>query len=272
MNDRIARKPSEFSHGLVNQFVVGFGKRGGSPALMQWLVEHPAAFGRLVRFSEGGCPKLNPNGTLAPTLPEGPDLARLILRDDLISPQEMAKEYGWTYNAEQLAQLEESFPSQEAIVQASRDYSFIVPGPPQNTNLLGVRDLDPELFRAKSAGWYAEEGQKFSREDIVEFAKWLIIRKGDVPNSRNKTPSEQDQMVTAPAYIPNAAQAAYAFTAYKKVRGINLLPNFYVRTSSKTAGGSHVCVGGQSGGGLLVYDWHDYRSGDVGVASARKAP
>jgi hypothetical protein len=71
--------------------------------------------------------------------------------------------------------------------------------------------------------------------------------------------------------VPNVAEAGWCRTTYKAVRGVYLLPNLYVRTSSVGSDGHRVYVGDFDAGGLGVsFYWGDYRNFYVGVSASRK--
>lgn len=226
----------------------------------------------LADFLAKGCPKITDNGEIVtPTLPDGEDLCRLILGDDYLSPEDVAKAYGWSYSDDQLANFAETLPDMETVLWLRSNGYMLVATPPTDTNLLQVRDLDNQLFYSKSKGWYAESQHTFSREDVVKAGEWLMVRKEPYPNSRSKNWDEQKNLITEVEHVPNASEVAYAVTAYYKVRGVYLLKGIYVRTSSVDADGDRVIVGSFGGVGLHVhYYWDADRSDDLGVSSSRK--
>ncbi|OGZ61594.1 MAG: hypothetical protein A3H51_02045 [Candidatus Spechtbacteria bacterium RIFCSPLOWO2_02_FULL_38_8] len=195
--------------------------------------------------------------------------ARDILGDDFISPQEVAEARGVSYTEVQLSQLASTLPSKE-VLQWARDNGFaVVAGPPSEMNILGIRDLNPQLFWSKQSGWYAESSEKFARKDTTG-TTWLVLRKDPVTNSTRKTWSEQQELLTDVERVPNAAEAAWFFTTYAAVRGTRLVPNGYVRTSSVDSDGDHVHVGFDDGGLGVSSSWYGYCGDGIGVASARK--
>jgi len=227
----------------------------------------------LADYLKMGCPKVNDNGEVVTNqLPEGHELAHLILGDDYITPEEVATAYGVSYSDEQLEHFADTLPDTQTILWLrTNGYMLIAGPPPTELNLLQVRELENKLFYSKTEGWYAEEDQKFAQDDKVKAGEWLVIRKEAVPNSFSKTWNEQRGLITEVEHVPNAPEVSYAVTAYFKVRGIYLLRGKYVRTSSVSAGGGRVSVGHFDEGGLVVYGYYDdNRDGDVGVASARK--
>lgn len=226
----------------------------------------------LAEYLQMGCPKVNDNGEVVTNqLPEGHELARLILGDDYITPEEVATAYGFSYSDEQLEHFADTLPDTQTILWLRANGYMLIAGPPTEMNLREVRELENKLFYSKTEGWYAENGQTFSREDKVVAGEWLAIRKEAVPNSFSKTWNEQQDLITEDEHVPNAPTVSYAVTAYYKVRGIYLLRGKYVRTSSVSADGVHIIVGCFDEDGLGVFNyWDDLRHGSLGVSSARK--
>jgi hypothetical protein len=242
--------------------------------LVDWQkpIDNTTARRNLAAYLKMGCPKVNENGEIInPTLPNGEDLARLILGDDYLSPEDVAKAYGWSYQSEQLANFTNMLPDFEELMWLRSNGYMLTATPPTDTNLLQVRDLDNQLFYSKSEGWYAESKHTFSREDVVKAGQWLAIRKEPYPDSRNKTWADQEALLAKNERVPNAPEVSYAVTAYYKVRGVYLLSGVYVRTSSVDAGGHRVSVGYFDSAGLSVDRcWDDLRDFDLGLSSARE--
>lgn len=199
------------------------------------------------------------------------DDARSILGNDFISPEEMSAAYDIIYTEDQLKNFGDTLPDKKTLRWYLAHNYMLVAGPPMELNLLQVRKLDNNLFDLKTKGWYAESDQKFAQNNKVTAGEWLAIRKGAAPNSFSKTWSRQQHLITEDEYVPNIPTVSYAVTAYFKVRGIYLLCDKYVRTSSISADFNPVIVGRFGEDGLRVYDcWEGEHSGGIGVASARK--
>jgi len=230
------------------------------------------AWRNLAEYLKTGCPKVSNNGEVVTNqLPEGHELARLILGDDYITPEEVATAYGVSYMDEQLEHFADTLPDTQTILWLRVNGYMLVAGPSTELNLLQVRELDNQLFYSKTEGWYAESKYTFSREDKVVDGEWLAIRKDEVPNSFSKTCGKQQDLITEVEHVPNAPEVSYAVTAYFKVRGIYLLRGKCVRTSSVDEDGSYIVVGNFDEDGLYVdYYWDGDRYGDLGVSSARK--
>jgi hypothetical protein len=223
----------------------------------------------LAEYLQKGCPKVGDNGEMVTNqLPEGHELARIILGDDYITPEEVAKAYGLSYTDEQLGHFESTLPDVETILWLRANGCMLIAGPPTEMSLLEVRELENKLFYSR---WYAKSKEKFTKTDVVQVGEWLTIRREAVQNSLDKTWEEQQDLITEVEHVPNASEVSYAVTAYFKVRGIYLLKDVYVRTSSVDADGNHVCVGIFDEGGLSVnHDWDDNRLSYIGISSARK--
>ena len=198
------------------------------------------------------------------------DLAKTILGKDFISPQEIATARGLTYTDEQLAKFGDMLPAQGVLEWCRDNGMMLVAGPPKSMSLLDVRSVKADYFYSKEGGWYADKAQKFAKNDKAE-AVWIAFRKEPVADSLDKNWAEQSDLVSEPMSVPNAAEAVWCLTTYKAVRGVYLLPNLYVRTSSLGSDGRCVYVGGFGAGGLDVSScWDDVRGSRLGVSASRK--
>lgn len=199
------------------------------------------------------------------------DLAKTILGKDFISPEEIAKSRRLTYIDAELATFGETLPDETALAWCRENGCALVAGPPNAMSLLDIRAHHNPYFYTKEDGWYADPRQKFSRDDKAD-PVWIALKKEPVEGSRSRTWSQQIALVKSPMIVPNAAEAVWGLTTYKAVRGVYLLPNVYVRTSSIDSFGHRVRVGYFDSNGLYVlsYSWDDYPLDHIGVAGARK--
>lgn len=197
-------------------------------------------------------------------------LARTILGNDFVAPEEIAVVRKLTYDDDRARHFAETLPSVE-VLQWLRDNGFVlIAGTPNSMSLLEVRNLNVQLFCNKERGWYAEPKEKFSRDDKVT-AEWIMLRKGIVPNSTSKIWDEQQGLLAEVEYVPNVVETTWSETTYKEVRNVWLFPYIYVRTSSVGSDGNHVDVGGSVNGGIDVgHNPDDYPYVNLGLASARK--
>lgn len=212
------------------------------------------------------------------------DLARSILRKDFISPEEIEEARSVIYTDEQLIKLGDTLPTQEMLEWCCDNDMMLVAGPPKAMSLLDIRVINASYFYSKKDGWYTNKTEKFSRDDKVETV-WIALRKEPVAGSFNKNWSKQNDLVTAPMVVPNAAETVWGLTTYKAVRNVYLFPDCYVRTSSRGSDGIprgsdciprgsdciQVDIGRFGAKGLIVSsNWYDPGIGNLGVASARK--
>jgi hypothetical protein len=199
------------------------------------------------------------------------DTARMILGKDFISPEDIAKARGVVYTEEQLLHFGKTMTPSQEVLKWCRDNDYmIVAGPPRPMSLLEVRDLNQKYFYSETGGWYANDKEKFARNDKVE-PWWIMLRKKPIDDSTDKNWTEQQKLLQPAEFVPNAAEVTWAVTTYKAVRGVYLLPNVYVRTSSVDSGGYRVSVGLFDSKGLNVsYCSDDVRNVNLGLSSARK--
>jgi len=196
------------------------------------------------------------------------EIAREILGNDIIFPNEIAEVRGLSYSEEQLERLAGMFPSEEVLHWCKANNYAVMACPPEPMSLLEVRVLKPELLYSKSGGWYID--QAFAEDDKTDFG-WLAICKDVVPKSLSKDWNEQLILITGEERVPNAGEFSWFITTYYEVHGVRLFEHIYARTSSVNSGGNHVYVGRFDSRGLSVaYYWDDDRDDGLGVSSARK--
>ena len=268
MNEIATLNPSDVLDKTAKFFRV-MEKAGVGWERYQLPINNKTARRNLAEYLNLGCPKIKDGQALV--IPANDyDLARTILGKDFITPEDIAVARGLTYSEEQLQYFAETLPSEE-VLQWLRENGFVlVAGTPNPMSLLEVRNLNAQLFYSKEGGWYAEQKQKFSRDDKV-VSEWLMLRKGIVPKSTSKTWDEQQKLLTEVEYVPNAPETTWGETTYKKVRNTWLFSNIYARTSSVVSVGYRVYVGYSANGGVLVNGyWDDDRYDFLGLASARK--
>lgn len=198
------------------------------------------------------------------------ELAREIIGNDFISPEEVAKARRLTYTDELLAVFGQLLPSQD-VLEWCRDNGFmLVAGAPRPMSLLEIRELELNHFYTKEGAWYTESSEAFARKEKVE-TKWYILRKDPVPDSTSKNWREQLTLLSKDEVVPNAAEMVWGITTYKAVRCVNLLPDMYVRTSSASTFGYRVNIGHFDADGLCFYVClDDSRRNSLGVSSSRK--
>jgi len=195
------------------------------------------------------------------------EIARLILGDDIVFPDEIAEVRGLSYTDAQLKHFVDTMPSEEALRWCKTNGHAIVAGPPSPMGLLEVRSLKAEHFYSKADGWY--EGHTFGNGDKAQ-TEWLAIRKEPVPNSFNQNWNEQPRLLSKEEQVPNAGEMSWFITTFYEVRGARLFEKVYVWTSSVASGGYRVYVGyfGERGLDVRIY-WDDDRDYHIGLAASR---
>ncbi|HEC33005.1 MAG TPA: hypothetical protein ENI63_01965 [Candidatus Kaiserbacteria bacterium] len=204
-------------------------------------------------------------------LPEGYELARLILGDDYITPEEVATFYGFSYTDEQLEHFTDTLPDIQIISWLRANGYMLMAGPPTDLRLLQGRELDNQLFYLSIKVSCAEDKKKFVQYSMVKAGEWLAIRKEAVPNSFYKTWKETAILLTEVEYIPNVTEVIYAVATYRAVRGIYLFRRKFVRTSSADELGHHILVGFYDEDGIEIDIYlNDVCDCSVGIPSARR--
>ncbi len=233
------------------------------------LTNNRQALSNLAEYLKLGCPKVKADGTVVTsTRLTDFNLARMILRDDFITPDIVASVYGIKYTNEQLLNFANTLPDLETLIWLHWNRFMLAAGPSTDLNLLNILALDRSMFYCEKNGrcWFEGPAHTFSRTDMVSGGQWLILRKNDLPGSRAKRWHQQLRLVTGTERIPNVAEAAYGITLYRRVYGVYLLPNFHVRTSSIGTGRRHVCIGDNDKTGLDIDDyWGTYSYNSMGV-------
>ncbi|MDP3955701.1 MAG: hypothetical protein Q8Q18_00435 [bacterium] len=173
----------------------------------------------LAEYLKKGCPKVGDNGEVVTNqLPEGHELARLILGDDYITPEEVATAYGVSYTDEELEHFADSLPDTQTILWLRVNEYMLIAGIPVGMHLLQIRGLASELVYTQEKGWFSEDHQDFAKNYKVSTGEWLAIRKGEVPNSSCK----KLDLLSKVEHVPNAGEVKFAVTSYLGVRGIYL--------------------------------------------------
>lgn len=178
--------------------------------------------------------------------------ARILLGDDFIQPEELeAKHFGRAYSEEQLNWFRETLPSEE-VLKWCRDNGYVLIAGPNRPIA------------------YARTYAKCAKPDEAN-THWIMLRKEPVPGSASKNWSEQQALLTETEATPNAAEVVWCLTTYRVVRGIYLLPNVSVRTSSFASDGQRVIVGNFDVTGVHIdYCEDDSRYTDVRLSATRK--
>lgn len=167
-------------------------------------------------------------------MPTHYDRARLILGLDLLTPQEVMTACGTVYTADQLQLLADTLPTVEELQLLKQDGYLLVPD-----------CYDPTM-------------------------RWLKVPKTIYwPGSLNKNWDEQVTLVSVNHYVLNTPDVVWILKAYRAVRGIWLLSEHYVRTSSVRPNG-HLAPGLFHEHGADINGCpDDIRTSHLGIAIAR---
>jgi hypothetical protein len=233
-------------------------------------MKSPQKRNNLARYLSLGCPAFDANGIVRTgILPEGYDLARLILGADFIDTSQASKAFGFVYTDYQLEGLEARLPDFETLMWYRFNGYALWATPPSPLNLLQVRDLNPAIFSSKKDVWYGQEKQKFARDETLAPADWLAIRKSVVPNSLGNDWDAQNLLLQSCERVPMAVEVAYAVSLLYKAIDVRLFEKLYVRTSSRSAVDQRVYLGGFDSQGLKVRSyWNDGRGSLLGLSSS----
>lgn len=200
----------------------------------------------------------------------GYTLAWSVLGADFITPEEVTKDrLCIVYTNEQITALAESLPSEDILRWCKDNDYAVMPAPPTEMSMLGVRRINSIHFFSKyGMRWYTNED--FAHKDKTSFG-WLIIKKSPVSNSTHRTWRRQVRRLSTLEKVPNAAEMSWFIITYFKIRGIRLFETINIRTSSLSSFGQHVYVGYFTDVCLTVDTWIDDDGyGDIGLSAARK--
>ena len=224
----------------------------------------------LLSHAKIDCCNDEPATTLTAIETEGEKLARYLLGEDFLLPEDVSKIYDFHYSDEQRRVLAMSVPDFQSLQWLrSRGYMLIAP-PPIDYCLHQFRNLTNQPRYRRREEWIARPPQRFFKNDVVRAGTWLMIRKKPYTGSQQKTWRFQKTFLAKEEYIPNAIEVVYAFTSYHKVRGVCRLYGIYVRTSSVDEDGRHVIVGDNQADGVSVCEFRDDEYENyVGALSAR---
>ena len=196
--------------------------------------------------------------------PASYELARQILGDDFIIPDEVARARHLTYTDANFKHFADTLPSEETLRWCGANGYAVVAGPPATMNIVDIRALKPELFWSSERSWYTDVDLQKSKNVTVN---WLVIRKGPIPNSVNKDWDDQYHLLSRGERVPSADEVAWLVTTFYEVRATRLFEQIHVRTSSVSPFGVPVLVGYHEGK-LAFFRWGSfYKDKNIGVAS-----
>lgn len=223
MSDRAVFKPGDFSHGMVNDFLIVFGRQGGNPTLLQRCTEDKAKMERLVRFMErnGWDPITHGDARASGIRIIGPEVAQKLFgirlaRHDL---------------DEYLADI--PFSSDTLTKHMSTHFLIFVPA-------ISIKDIMAQQPEHAEQGPGRGFGDEDSFADVPGNAGWHLMRIGMVPDSKRKTAREQLRLLREEERVPSVRVALYAAVAYKLYTGRDLFGDYFeMRCRSNSVGLCH---------------------------------
>lgn len=193
------------------------------------------------------------------------DQAKEIMGKNMLGLEDVMKHFGVTFSMEQLPQMVE-IPFSDAILQEYQDTHVLFPGYP-----LTILDICKE---SSQVSFYLRQNIGSEKQGFMEkkvSCRWYLIRKEEVPGSRNKTFEEQKQLLLSDTEIPRACEMAFMIILYQRVTGAYLFPNVYVRCRDIDVSGNHISLGYFSSKGFLVRHWPGFdRHVYLGIAASQK--
>ncbi len=259
-------KPGDFSLGQVHEWLGAFGRKGGTPDLLQRAIEDPWLMERMVNFWRSG--GFEPLPKKLPILNKKWSRACDIMGKNFFAVGDAVRYFGVGPNSQQLAVLSE-IPFSEAVLEELRDTHVLVAVFP--LSILQIRSwVERGLFYGHEGAWYNE---KFFARERGEVS-WQLVRKTPVDNSTSKNWQEQQALIAKDDEVPSARVMVYTIIGYFLATGERLFEHIFVRTSSVDSDGLRVIVGivGDLNSSLSISNLIDKSNyGLVGVSSARKS-
>jgi len=209
--------------------------------------------------------RLIQNGGFEPTTSQ--KRAREIMGKNFFGVEEAIEYFGVNPTRQELAALSEIPFSEPVLEELKNSHILVAVFPLSVLKICGK--VERNLFCSREDAWYNK--QSFAKEHGK--VSWQLVRKTPVDNSTAKSWQEQQTLLGKDDEVPTSQVVVYTIIGHFLAVGERLLEHIYVRTSSVGSDGSRVGVGDFDSGGLSVGGcWDDFRSGGLGVSSARKSP
>lgn len=158
------------------------------------------------------------------------ELARLILAEDFITPEEIMSTCDMAYTEEQLLALNGTVPGEKELKWCRRNAMILVAGPPVHMTLLEVCSAYRQYFDSTMV-WFEDASEALVREDKICSPGWMALRKVPVEGSVGQSWAAQRPLLDDEMMVPNVAEAIWALATYRAVRRI-ALGNLRMRTRS----------------------------------------
>lgn len=202
-----------------------------------------------------------------------------IMGDDFIIPGQSYEHFFQNYTRIQHRMFNQALPTKRKVEWLKNNNYMLIPGP---SHTFTVYDLQ-KYFQAKEIG-ELKIRTKAPKSDYDEFniianivqCGWYEIKKTEFPGSRGRSwndcvKSSRDAFPRSKYAqkneIPNIAEAIWAFTIYKAVGGVNLLPKGFSLMTSTTINMEHACLSFDDKGNPVVTSIpRDQENDNVGIA------
>lgn len=263
---RAAHKPGDFSLGQIYEFCAEFGRLGGSPELIQNLIEDKQKMTKVVSLAW----KNETSEKDSHFWGQYCWLGRVILGRDFISPKEVARTLSIDYTDNELNHLQKTLPDERILHWYRNNGYLLIAGPPRDLNLLEIQKFQKKIIHyGECHPWlFIEDNEEFPKSDTVKANRWIAIKKQAY--SFDKTWEEQQKVIPKTDYIPNVAEVSFAFITYYRVRGVHLLNDCYVRTSSISTNNNSGITAGYFHKNIFCINraWAGRKSETVGILSS----
>ncbi len=151
---------------------------------------------------------------------------------------------GGRYTLDQSFGVVSSAPDEMKLRWMGDNGFMLIPGPPDDMNLMEVLNVAPYLFprRANQGRWFTEDIEVSFRTEVVSAARWLVLSRSCPEVTKGLSWSRQLSFVQSPLRSATLVEMVYALSLYYRV--YNRLPatGFLARTSSVDKCGRHVTV------------------------------
>ncbi len=202
------------------------------------------------------------SGGLEPTTSQ--KRAREIMGTNFFGVEEAIQHFGINPSKAQTNTLAE-VPFSEAVLATHKDTHILVAVFPMS--ILDIRGkVEHQLFHSHENAWYNKEKFAKGKGEVG----WHLVRKTPVPDSINKTWSEQQALLTETEETPTTQVMVYTITGHFLATGERLFKDVYVRCSDLGSFGLRVNAGFFVANGLCLCYWVDDRDSFIGLSASLK--
>lgn len=169
-------------------------------------------------------------------LPPNYEIARSILGDNFIAPEEIEVARHLPYNKAVLAHHVNTIPSESILRLCKKNGYTIIAGPPSLSTLYDIYGLNPRLFThdGQHYGNWLWANQCYSSFFIDKSVStdWAILKKSSVSSPNGHTAEDHEKALNGYERVPDLIEVTWGITTLMEVRGILPIPD---GTSSGTS-------------------------------------